>query len=123
MAHVADSTALAYVGPWNAFVRWCGARLSERCPLPASEYTVTLYVQSVADDAKTFAPVKSCSAEIAFFQKVNRYHHLPTKSLAVCMARQAAAIRFGLAPQNRKAPFLWGQVVMFATAYGVLQQG
>ena len=28
-----------------------------------------------------------------------------------------------VAPQNRKAPFLWGQIVMFGMAYGVLQQG
>ena len=64
--HVADSTSGAYVGPWNAFVKWCGERLSERCPLPASDHTVALYLQSVSDGSKTFAPVKSASEAIAF---------------------------------------------------------
>ncbi len=68
IAHVAGSTSKEYVGPWNKFVKWCGERLSERCPLPASNFTVALFLQSVADGAKTFAPVKSHSAAIAFFQ-------------------------------------------------------
>ena len=69
MAHVAGSTSKEYVGPWNKFVKWCGERLSERCPLPASDFTVALFLQPVADGAKTFAPVKSHSAAIAFFSK------------------------------------------------------
>ncbi len=28
-----------------------------------------------------------------------------------------------MSPKNRKAAFKWAEVVMFATAYGVLQQG
>ncbi len=24
MAYVANSTSEAYVGPWNAYVKWCG---------------------------------------------------------------------------------------------------
>ncbi len=48
MAHVAGSTSKGYVWPWNAFVKWCGERLSERCPLPTSNFTVELYLQSVA---------------------------------------------------------------------------
>ncbi len=87
MAHVAGSTSKGYVGPWNMFVKWCGERLSERCPLPASDFTVALYLQSVADSAKTFAPVKSHSAAIAFFQKINLFNHLPTQSPALCMIR------------------------------------
>ena len=69
MTHIADSTSEAYVGPCNLFVKWCGARLSERFPLPASNYTVALYLQSVSDGAKTFAPVKSASSAIAYFRK------------------------------------------------------
>jgi len=121
MAHVAGSTSKEYVKPWNKFVIWCGERLSERCPLPASDITVALYLQSVADGAKSFAPVKSHSAAIAFFQKVNLFNHLPTQSPAVCMVRQAAMRKFGLSPKNRKAPFKWADIVMFTTAYGVLQ--
>jgi integrase len=39
------------------------------------------------------------------------------------MVRQAAMRKFGLSLKNRKAPFKWADIVMFATAYGVLQQG
>ncbi len=42
MAHVVGSTSKAYVGPWNAFVKWCGEHLYERCPLPASDFTAAL---------------------------------------------------------------------------------
>jgi hypothetical protein len=78
MAHVVGSNSKKYVGSWNKFVKWCGERLSERCSLPASGFTVALFLQSVADGAKTFAPVKIHSAAIAFFQKVNLFNHLPT---------------------------------------------
>jgi hypothetical protein len=67
MAHVAGSTSKEYVGPWNKFVKWCGELLSDRCPLPASDFTVALYLQSVADGAKTFAPVKSHSVANTIF--------------------------------------------------------
>ena len=87
MAPVAGSTSKEYVGPWNKFVIWCGERLSERCPLPASNFTVALYLQSVADGVKTFAPVKSHSATIVFFQTMNLFNHLPTLSPVVCMVR------------------------------------
>ncbi len=70
-----------------------------------------------------FAPVKSHSAAIAFFQKVNLFHHLPSQSPAVCMVRQASVRKFGLFPKNRKAPFKWADIVVFATSYSVLQQG
>jgi hypothetical protein len=123
MAHVAGSTSKEYVKPWNKFLIWCGERLSERCPLPASDITVAFYLQSVADGAKPFALVESHSAAIAFFQKVNLFNHLPTQSPAVCMVRQARIRKFGLSPKNRKAPFKWADIVMLATAYGVLQQG
>ena len=68
-AHVAGSTSKEYVGPWNKVVKWCGERLSERCPLTESDFTVALYLQSVADGAKTVAPMKTHSAAIAFFRK------------------------------------------------------
>jgi hypothetical protein len=115
MAHVAESTSKGYVGPWNAFVKWCGDRLSERCPLPATDFAVALYLQSVADGAKSFAPAKNHLAAIASFQKVNLFNHLPTQSPVVCMVRQATTRKFGLSPKNRKAPFKWADVVIFAT--------
>ena len=67
--------------------------------------------------------MKSHSAAIAYFQKVNLFNHLPTQFPVICMVRQAATRKFGLSPKNRKAPFKWADVVMFAIAYGVLHQG
>jgi len=43
LAHVAGSTSRAYVGPWNAFVLWCGTLMRPRRPLPADDLTVALY--------------------------------------------------------------------------------
>ena len=88
--------------PWNVFVKWRGERLSER---------------------KTFTHVKSHSAGITFYQNANIFNHLPTRFPPMCKVRQAATRKFGLSPSNRKAPFKWSEVAMFATAYDVLQQG
>ena len=73
-------------------------------PLPASDAMVALYLQSVMNDAKTFAPVKAASAAIAFYQKINLFDHEPTRSPAVCLVRSAATRRFGLNTKNRKIP-------------------
>ena len=83
-----------------------------------------MYLQSaVANGAKKFEPVKTASATIAFYQKINLFSHEPTRSSAVCLVRGAAIRRFGLSPKNRKEPFEWAQVVKFAEAYGSRQQG
>ena len=105
VAHVADSTASAYVGPWTHFVDLCASLLAPRCPLPPSEMMVALYLRSVVERSKSHAPVKSHSEAIAFYQKVNLFGHLPTRSPAVNMVRQAAAMHFGLGIRNRKEPF------------------
>jgi hypothetical protein len=60
---------------------------------------VALYMQSVVERSKSFAPVKSAPTTIAFFHKVNLYNHLPTPSPTVGMVRQAAARKFGLTPK------------------------
>ena len=94
-----------------------------RCPLPADDFTVALYLQLVVERSKSLAPVNCASAAIAFFQKVNLYNHLPTQSPVVGMVRQAAARKFGLTSKERKEPFLWAHVVAFAQAYGVQHHG
>jgi len=66
LAHVAGSTSRAYVGPWNAFVSWCGSLMRPRRPLPVDDLTVALYFQSLIDNANSFSTVKSASAFIAF---------------------------------------------------------
>ena len=123
VAHVAGSTASAYVGPWTHFVNWCASLAVPRCPLPASEITVALFLRSVVERSKSYGPVKSHSAAIAFYQKVNLFGHLPTRSPAVNMVRQAAARHFGLGTSNRKEPFSWAQVVAFALTHGVNSKG
>jgi hypothetical protein len=49
------------------FVVWCGSQLEPRIQLPASDALVAMYLKSVANGAKSFAPVKAASAAIAFF--------------------------------------------------------
>ncbi len=81
-------------------------------------------MQSVMNNAKTFAPVKAASAAIAFDQKINLFDHEPTQSPATCLEWGAASTRkFGMNTKNRKDPFEWDQVVSFAEAYGVRHQG
>jgi len=42
LAHVAGSTSRAYVGPYNAFVSWCGSLMRPRRPLPTDDLIVAL---------------------------------------------------------------------------------
>jgi hypothetical protein len=67
LCHVASSTCKGYTGQFNMFVVWCESLADPRVPLPASDATVALYLQSVVNGAKSFAPVKAASAAIAFF--------------------------------------------------------
>ncbi len=77
----------------------------------------------MVERANTFAPVKRASAAIAYFQKINLHHHLPTQSPTVGMVRQAATRKLGLTPKGRKEPFQWAQVVTFVLKYGVRNRG
>ena len=83
VANVAGSTASAYVGLWTQFEDWRVSLVVPRCPLPTSEMTVALYLRSVVERSRSYAPVKSPSDAIAFYQKVNMFGHLPTRSPAV----------------------------------------
>ena len=49
LAHVTCSTGAAYAGPWQHFGEWCSSLARPRCPLPADDFTVALYLQSVVD--------------------------------------------------------------------------
>ena len=113
--HVAGSMCRKYEGQFRMFVVWCGSLIEPRVPLPASDTSVVMYLQSVANNAKSFAPFKAASAAIAFFQKVNLFDHEPTQCQAACLVWNVA--------KNRKEPFEWENVVLFAEAYGVRQQG
>jgi len=123
VAHVAGSTTSACVGPWTLFVDWCASLAVPRCPSPASEMTVALYLRSVVERSKSYGPVKSHSDDIAFYQKVNLFGHLSIRPPAVNMVRQVTARHFGLGARNRKEPFRWDQVVAFALVHGVNSRG
>ena len=114
---VASSSALQYEHAWRGFVQWCGSLQVPRSFLPASEVTVALYLANLAEQATSFSVIKSASAAIAYHQKINLYGHNPTISPLATFVRAAFARRLGTAPKNRKAPFLWADVVRFATAY------
>jgi hypothetical protein len=118
LAHVAGSTSLAYVGPWNAFVPWCSSLMRRRRPLPADDPTVALYFQSLMDNANSFSTIRSVSASIALFHKINLFTNHPTMAPEVCMVRTAAARKFGLSAKRVKEPFLWFQLVDFGILYG-----
>jgi hypothetical protein len=64
-----------------------------------------MYLKSVANYDKTFAPVKAASSTIAFYQKINLFIYEPTQSPAVYIVRSVATSRFGLKTVNRKEPF------------------
>jgi hypothetical protein len=119
LAYVAASTSQAYVGPWNAFVLWCGSLLGPRRPLPTDDITIALYLQSLMDTDKSFSTIKSTSASIAFFHKINLFANHPTGAPKVCMVRTAAARKFGLSPKRVKEPSLWFQLVDFALLSGL----
>jgi hypothetical protein len=123
IAHVAESTSDAYVGPWNAFGLWCSALMRPRRPLPADDITVALYIQSLMDKANSFSTIKSASAYIAFFHKINLFNNQPTMAPEVCMVRTATTRKFGLSAKRVKEPFLWAQLVDFAILYAIHSQG
>jgi hypothetical protein len=119
LAHVADSSCKTYTGQFNLFAAWCGALVELIVPLLASNMTVAWYLQSMANAAKTFAPVKAASSAIAFYQTINLLTHEPTQSPAVCIVRSVIMRRFGLNTANRTETFHWKQVVRFAEAFVV----
>ena len=67
LEHVAAKTCKTYTCQWNIFVRRCDALNVPRVLLPSTDGTVAMYLQSGANGAKPFAPVKAASAAIAFY--------------------------------------------------------
>jgi hypothetical protein len=116
VTHVAGQSSDRYALLWAKFVKWCGERTSPRCPLPASEVTVALFLQQVADEAHSFSVIKQASAAIAFFQKINLFDHDPTLGPLASFVRKSAMRRLGLAPCRRKAPFQWEAIVRLASS-------
>ena len=58
LAHVVESSCGKYTCQFNMFLIWCDALAEPRATLPASDGTVTMYLQSMMNNAKTFAPVR-----------------------------------------------------------------
>ena len=123
LAHVAASTSHAYVGPLNAFVLWCQNLIRPRRSLPAEDITVALYMQSLMNSANSFSSIKSASASIVFYHKINLFTNHPIMAPEVCMVRTTATRKFGLSPKRVKEPFMWTDLVDFALLYGIDSQG
>jgi len=122
ISHVAGPSCKTYKGQWNLSAAWCDAIKLPRATMQATDATVVLYLTSVVNRAKTFAPVKAAPAAIAFYPKINLFNHEPTQSPAVCIVWSAATRRLGHGNKNRKEFFEWEQVVTFAETCGVRQQ-
>ena len=73
LANLAVSSCGMYTGRLNTFVALCEALVKPKASLPALDDTVALYLDSVMNGAKTFAPVMAASAAIAFYQKINLF--------------------------------------------------
>ncbi len=75
------------------------------------------------NSANSFSTIKSASASIAFFHKINLFDNHPTMAPEVCMVRTDAARKSGLSAKRVKEPFMWSDLVDFALLYGVNSQG
>jgi len=75
------------------------------------------------DKANSLSTIKSASAAIAFFRKINLFNFLPTLAPKECMMRTTTARKFGLSAKRVKDPFLWFQLVDFAILYAIYNQG
>jgi hypothetical protein len=71
------------------------------------------------DVANYYSIIKSASASIAFFHKINLFTNHPTGAPEVDMVRATIAMKFGLSPKRVKEPLLWTQLVDFALLYGI----
>ncbi len=67
LAHVAESSCGKYTDRINMFVGWCNALADPQATMPASDGIVAMYLQSVMNNAKMFAPAKAASAAVTFF--------------------------------------------------------
>jgi hypothetical protein len=94
--------------PWNVFILWCGSLIRPRGLLPADDLTIALYFQSLMDSASSFSTIKSASASIAFFHKINVFTNHPTMAPEVCMARTAAARKFKLSAKRELKNLFFG---------------
>jgi hypothetical protein len=75
------------------------------------------------DNVNLVSTVKSASASIAFFHKINLFTNQPTMAPEVCMVRTAAARKFSLSALRVKESFLWFQLVDYVLLYGNQNQG
>ena len=85
----------SYISHINRFIQWCKDRNPPRCPLPASESTVTLYLQFLTRSAKSYAVVKSASGAIFSFHEAALVpqKEIPTQLSAPSLVREVAEER------------------------------
>ena len=98
----AASTWRTYDGPWVQFKAFCEER--GYASMPALPLTVAMFLTAVAQQAASYAVVKTASAAIATHHEVAGCGQPPTKH-ALCKAvRQAAKRRLGIQVTHRKEP-------------------
>ena len=112
-----ESSLQQYVYAWNTFFMWCAERTPPLCPLPAEEVTIAMYFQHRLDSAKSFSVLRSASAAIAAFHKVNLFPQRPTRGPLPSMVRECGKRLLGLAANRDKAPFPWEAIARLALVF------
>lgn len=98
----ADSTWQQYLPRIMAFRDWCLPR--GYAVLPAQPLHVAMWLTELAEQAKSFGPVKMGSAAVAAYHEATGQAVRPTDDPIVKSVRQGAKRALGLAPVNRKEP-------------------
>ena len=96
----------SYTSLLARFRRFCGERLPPRKVCPAEPMTVCLFLQLVADSARTYSVVKSASGMIFTLHALALVPEdkIPTKCAMAKLIRAAAKRKLGLKLVNQKDP-------------------
>ena len=101
-----DKTLDGYARAFLRYRRWCSERVPPRQAVPAEPVTVAMYLQFVANAAKTFSVVKTASGMIYRFHEMALVplDQNPTGHRLVAAVREAAHRRLGDQRRRRKDP-------------------
>ena len=122
----ADVVATRAPGTWAhsytalaaRYIRFCRDRVPPRNPCPAEPMTVCLFLQLVADAARTYSVVKSASGMIFSLHEMAMVpkERNPTKCEMAKSIRQAAKRRLGTRLVNQKDPLPLAVLLSAVTA-------
>ena len=88
----AENTKRKYQYSFNAFCKW--SNLHKLSPLPASDYTVSLYIIHLSESAKSSSKIEEVSYSISWAHKLAGYKD-PCKSDLVTSVRDGAHRKLG----------------------------